>query len=72
MTQLNHNLNDEPVDSDRQIDPEVEKAARQADVPTGEMYAPVDRTGGGSWSALAAVLVAVGVMAVIFIYFMLR
>ncbi len=73
MTQLNHNLNDyKPVDSDRRIDPEVEKAARRADVPSGDLYAPVDRTGEGSWSTLTAVLIAVGVMVGLFIFFAFR
>ena len=66
-------LNDyKPVDSDRQIDPEVEKAARHADVPSGDLYTPVDRSGEGSWSALWLVLIAVGLMAGLFFYFALR
>lgn len=57
-----------PPDSTRRIDPEVEKAARHADIPDGQLYdTDVTTTGAGSLWVLGVVLIVVAVLVGVFI-----
>jgi hypothetical protein len=71
MEELNHAVRVEPTDSSRQIDPEVEKAARHADMPDGLVYdtTDVEQTGAGNMPMLALVLTFVGILLFVFAFF---
>jgi VIT1/CCC1 family predicted Fe2+/Mn2+ transporter len=62
---------DERRESARQIDPEVEKAARKADMPDGGLYdiSTTTNTGPSNFALLTLILIACGAMVGVFVFF---
>ena len=61
----------EPPQSHPEMDPQVEKGARHADMPDGLVYdtTDVDQTGAGNMPMLALVLTFVGMLLLVFAFF---